>query len=183
MATEGYDPNKLLGELFWGPALARGGGPNAAEVEIARGHVSDILTLEKLFEGAGEGRLVDEFLLRRGRVTGLPELSSGWWELAQGMLECLRDGFLTASPPALGVYDHFKGGTYLVTGIAAWASGTGEAVVEYISMNLGKKNVRLASQWVEVVPWPDGRYRSRFVYRGPDMLAAEPTFKVPYHAP
>lgn len=171
MATQGYDPNRLLAELFWGPGLR---GPNDAEVEIAQRQVAEILRNLPL-----SGRLVDDFVLRRATFNA-PELSSGWVELAQGMLECLRDGFLTESPPPLGIYDHFKGGVYLVTGHALWASGAGELNVEYLSMVHGTKHNRLATQWCEVVAWPDGLFRSRFVYRGSDLNTPEPVFKVPY---
>lgn len=77
-----------------------------------------------------------------------------------------------------GIWDHFKGGIYLTQGFGAWASGNGEGVVAYISMSNGKAFYRLATQWNEIVRWPDGQLRSRFIYRGPDLSTPAPTFKV-----
>lgn len=181
MATQGYNLHELLAEIFWNTMGS--GGPyylNDDKRWKSQKLVAEAIKLHAMQGDRAKGRLVDEFLLRSSQHSpGRPELSSGWVELAQQMLECLRDGFLTDSPPKLGIYDHFKGGVYLVTGHAIWASGSGEPTVEYTSMLFGRKNNRLTSQWVEVVAWPDGRYRSRFVYRGPDMETPEPPFKVP----
>lgn len=77
-----------------------------------------------------------------------------------------------------GVYDHFKGGVYLSTDVWEWASGKCEPVVSYISLVYGRKFTRLAHEWQSIVRWPDGQYRSRFVYRGPDLNTPEPSFKV-----
>lgn len=82
-----------------------------------------------------------------------------------------------------GIYDHFKGGVYLVRGVSSWASGNGEPVVEYTSMVFGTHHVRLLSQWREIVKWPDGEQRGRFVYRGPDLTTPAPSFKVPSPSP
>jgi len=55
--------------------------------------------------------------------------------------------------------------------------------MEYTSMTYGTPHSRLISQWCEVVKWPDGKYRSRFVYRGPDLHTPEPSYKVPTPPP
>lgn len=79
----------------------------------------------------------------------------------------------------VGIYDHFKGGIYLATGTSLFVSGEKEVeVVEYISLKSGKKCTRYLWQWNEVVRWPDGKFRSRFVYRGSDLSVPEPSFKV-----
>jgi hypothetical protein len=81
----------------------------------------------------------------------------------------------------MGIYDHFKGGVYLATGVAHWASGDMEYTVEYVSLlgpHAGKKCNRFAWQWAEVVQWPDGKYRSRFVYRGRGENVPPPPWKV-----
>lgn len=77
-----------------------------------------------------------------------------------------------------GVYDHFKGGVYLSTDVSEWASGKCEPIVSYISLVYGRKFTRFAHEWQSIVRWPDGQYRSRFVYRGPDLNTPEPPFKV-----
>lgn len=79
----------------------------------------------------------------------------------------------------LGIYDHFKGGVYLLTGFSIWASEPdGKEVVEYTSVTSEKRFARLLEEWVEMVVWPDGQSRPRFVYRGPDLETPEPAFKV-----
>lgn len=77
----------------------------------------------------------------------------------------------------LGVYDHFKGGVYMVDRVLRWAED-GEPVVSYLSLTEGSWHGRRCSEWAEVVQWPDGKFRSRFVYRGPDLRTAAPSFKV-----
>jgi hypothetical protein len=81
-----------------------------------------------------------------------------------GLLECLwrRDISDAGWDMTHGVYEHFKEGVYLTTGVSRDAD-TGEPRVEYISLLHGSKHNRRAEQWREVVKWPDGRYRSRFV--------------------
>ena len=86
-------------------------------------------------------------------------------------------------PMPLGIYDHFKGGVYKVRGVSTFASGVMddmamEEVVEYTSLTSGKDFTRFHWEWDELVKWPDGKYRARFVYRGPDLQTTEPTFKV-----
>lgn len=77
-----------------------------------------------------------------------------------------------------GVWDHFKGGIYLVERTARSAD-TDEPVVVYLSLVHGTWHVRRLDQWFEIVTWPDGRARGRFVYRGPTAETPEPVFKVP----
>jgi hypothetical protein len=137
-------------------------------------------------------RMVDEAILSTGdsllnrflqRVSALvPDKVAGAdHALVDGLLRCIANGWYTG-PLTLkenGIWDHFKGGVYLKTGHGSWASGDGEPVIEYISMIYGTKHYRLASQWCDVVQWPDGGYRSRFVYRGSDLMVQAPSFKVP----
>jgi len=86
----------------------------------------------------------------------------------------------TIHPMKFGIYDHYKGGVYLACGISTWESGScREPVVEYTSMTFGTRHARLLTQWNEMVTWPDGEKRSRFVYRGADLTTPEPSFKVP----
>lgn len=76
-----------------------------------------------------------------------------------------------------GVWDHFKGGTYLSDRVERCAD-TGEPRVSYLSLIYATRHSRRASQWNEVVQWSDGVWRSRFVYRGASLETPAPTFKV-----
>lgn len=119
-------------------------------------------------------------------MTANPILTSAEVEEVQGLMETLRVG-VERSPGwiseigdhmPLGIYDHFKGGVYLSDRVVRWAE-TGEPAVVYVSMVFfGTWHARRCCEWAEVVKWPDGKYRSRFVYRGPDLKVPEPSFKV-----
>lgn len=77
-----------------------------------------------------------------------------------------------------GIYDHFKGGVYLLDGIS-YNVDSDKLSVEYVSaFNATKRFNRLAEKWAEIVCWPDGHYRSRYVYRGQDLDTPPPPFKV-----
>lgn len=107
------------------------------------------------------------------------QLSVEEYDLAQGLLECLHHGWVTTQEPTAikrGIYDHFKGGVYRLEKVKIFANG--EWVVDYLSMNYGEDHGRFLWEWCEVVQWPDGKYRSRFVYRGPNMKIPPPLFKV-----
>ena len=183
MATPGYEPYQLLWDLFHQngspgrtvltPEQRKTVGSLIGHVHENRQHpeASSFITRFKQMMMEKNGKTLDP----------MNE------EVAQGMLECLNP-YQAYSPytdtesvtfKMRGVYDHFKGGVYLIRDFSSWASGDGELVVEYLSLLFGSKHTRLASQWREVVRWPDGRYRSRFVYRGPDLRTPELSFKVP----
>jgi hypothetical protein len=182
MATLGHEPYSTLWFQFFqrgdwdGPASGRPLTPE--ELAEIKSILSGVLEHRAHPEGSS---LVSRF------VQGMPKgnwLNTQAMELAQGLLECL-DPYQAYSPytnPASimeGIWDHFKGGVYLKSGQGSWASGNNEPVVEYISMIYGSKHYRLVDQWCEVVQWPDGKYRSRFVYRGPDLHTPAPAYKVP----
>lgn len=76
-----------------------------------------------------------------------------------------------------GVYDHFKGGVYKTNKVSLFAND--ELYVDYTSLTYGTDHARFLWEWAEVVKWPDGKYRSRFVYRGADLRTPEPPYKVP----
>lgn len=67
---------------------------------------------------------------------------------------------------------------YLVERLARSAD-TDEPMVVYLSLIHGTWHVRRIEQWFEIVTWPDGMARGRFVYRGPTAETPEPSFKVP----
>lgn len=75
-----------------------------------------------------------------------------------------------------GIYDHFKGGVYKTNKLGFFANG--ETYVDYVSLNTGNDCGRFLNEWCEIVKWPDGKLRSRYVYRGKDLAVPEPAFKV-----
>ena len=69
-----------------------------------------------------------------------------------------------------GVYRHYKGGTYTAVTIAKYHDSE-EWFVVYVSHANGATAIReLASpgrdSWTDVLDWPDGEKRPRFVYVG-----------------
>ena len=108
-----------------------------------------------------------------------PILESGNWELERLVEHFKHPEWRMPEDMNVfkgGIFDHFKGGIYKSRNVAMFANG--ELYVEYTSMLNGRDFGRFLAEWVELVLWPDGQYRSRFVYRGPDLDAPEPAFKV-----
>lgn len=133
----------------------------------------------------GQDTFLSRFLKASRQAQG--HLTDAQAEEVQGLLETLhvmisqpRAGWISESGPVmhLGIYDHFKGGVYLADLVVRWAED-GDCAVVYVSMLFGTWHARRCSEWAEVVKWPDGKYRSRFVFRGVDLKVAEPSFKVP----
>jgi hypothetical protein len=185
MATFGYVPYQALWHFFH-QSGHKVGVPltEAQQKEIA--HIVGAVTEHRMHpEGSTlAGRF--EQLMQERNGQQLSPMYPHTANIVQGLLECL-DPYQPYEPytrPDIirpGIYDHFKGGVYLVTGLSTWVSG-GEPeaqAVEYLSMIYGTRFTRLATQWCEVVQWPDGKYRSRFVYRGSDLKTPARPFKVP----
>jgi hypothetical protein len=85
-------------------------------------------------------------------------------EEAEGLLMCIWRGDLKGVlNPKAGPYTHFKGETYLCYGEAKLLQGPKEEVAVVYSNKKGDTFVRPLREWVEIVKWPDGRYRPRFV--------------------
>jgi hypothetical protein len=63
------------------------------------------------------------------------------------------------------VYRHYKGGLYrlLFTGLESTNGRPREKVAVYVSLEYGHVNVRRLEEFREVVRWPDGVERPRFV--------------------
>lgn len=172
MATPGLgDPFTALGHAYRSPVNHLKDLPLTKEevaavtvrvLKIVNAHTSPAEMARDFFEGAKE--------------TPSDEIFAA----ATKLFECLRNGWYIA-PEKLprGVYDHFKGGVYRLERFSSWASGRGEQVCGYLSMLFGTDHTRYAWEWCDIVEWPDGKYRPRFVYRGPDLRTAEPAFKVP----
>jgi hypothetical protein len=67
------------------------------------------------------------------------------------------------------VYRHYKGGRYLVTGVAETHHHNGDLDVVYAVLSTGKlctrplrKDSRVEDSWTDEVAWPDGKTRARF---------------------
>lgn len=181
MATQGYDPHLTLARFYFGKQ-------DITDSEMLKAKSVIGYCVEHQLHSVKTSllsRFSEIILKERGKA--LLIFSSHEADLVQGLLDCLdlyhpysayTDPRSIQGSQTGGIYDHFKGGVYLIRGHSLWASGNGEPVVEYLSMLFGTKHTRLVSQWCEVVKWPDGKYRSRFVYRGADLTVPEPKFKV-----
>jgi len=185
MATTGYDPYLTLWQFFRGPSESKLRRFDETERRLIQNVIGEVFDF-----GAPASRdvLLERFSNAMRAQTG-EVLSSLERPIAGGLLELMLEHGARVGNPVnpltkhdsitLGIWDHFKGGVYKVTGFSSWASGNGEKVVGYTSMLFGTDHTRLVNQWCEVVEWPDGKYRSRFVYRGADLKVTAPSWKVP----
>ena len=182
--TTGYDPLHVLWHLFNGDDYITAKIPllGPQREKIAR-VIADVVEARLHPDGTS---LLGRFM--KAMDADGKRLNIEKADLASGLLECLnpyQSDVPYTSPDSLrsnkigNIYDHFKGGVYMIRDFSLWASGNGELVVEYLSMIHGTKHARLGSEWCEVVQWPDGKYRSRFVHRGANLVTPEPPFKVP----
>lgn len=90
-------------------------------------------------------------------------------------LACAREhGWVSVAGPEMrhGVWDHFKHGIYVSTQVVTNVD-TQEPMVVYCSMLHGMWFARRCTEWNELVEWPDGSYRSRFVLRDEPSVAPE----------
>lgn len=190
--TKGYDPYEALWILFhqhgWGLLQPKFTEEHRREITSVIEYVHEkrcpITDGDLHPEGS---TFVERFMKLMPEGTALDVLNQ---PMTQGLLECLNpyqgiepyrnpDRMIHGWDPR-GVYDHFKGGVYLLRGLSHWASGEqDERVVEYTSLLHGTHHARKLEEWCSVVEWPDGKYRSRFVFRGVDLCIPPPSFKVP----
>lgn len=65
----------------------------------------------------------------------------------------------------LGLYRHHRGGLYTLLFVADESTNAriGQTAAVYVSLTNGKIRVRDAGEFFEVVEWPDGVTRPRFV--------------------
>jgi hypothetical protein len=70
----------------------------------------------------------------------------------------------------LTIYKHYKGGRYKLLFIAETHDHNGDMDAVYVSLTTGKtvtrpfrKDSRNADSWTDLVEWPDGTWRHRFV--------------------
>ena len=63
------------------------------------------------------------------------------------------------------LYEHYKGGRYLVLFIADESTNEriGNKVVVYVSLTFGVVKCRDESEFTEIVEWPDGSKKQRFI--------------------
>lgn len=73
---------------------------------------------------------------------------------------------------------HYKGGRYLMVGVAETHEHNGDKDVVYISLNHGKmvtrplrRDSRDQDSWEDIIEWPDGNRRQRF--EPADLLNAQ----------
>ena len=71
----------------------------------------------------------------------------------------------TAPEIKQGVYQHYKGGKYLVLFVADVATNgqEGKKEVVYVSLTNGMILCRNLDEFTEVVKWPDGGMKPRFI--------------------
>jgi hypothetical protein len=67
-------------------------------------------------------------------------------------------------------YRHYKGGLYLLVAVAETHEHNGDLDAVYVSLTHGKfvtrplhRDSRHQDSWTDVVDWPDGTRRARFV--------------------
>lgn len=63
------------------------------------------------------------------------------------------------------VYIHHGGGRYLVLSVAddSTNSRPGNKLVVYVSLTYGKIKCRDLTEFFEIIKWPDGQERTRFI--------------------
>lgn len=63
------------------------------------------------------------------------------------------------------VYEHFKGGRYLVLHVAEDSTNdrSGNQLVVYVSLTYGVVKCRDIAEFLEPVEWPDGTPQPRFI--------------------
>lgn len=91
-------------------------------------------------------------------------LSPAKQELAEKILRFLWRGENTGDVRP-GTYKHFKGNLYTVEKIALLLKGQSEepAVIYFANNDPSKVFVRPLCEWYDIVLWPDGEYRLRFM--------------------
>jgi len=96
------------------------------------------------------------------------------------LAQAREQGWVSTAGPEMrhGAWDHFKGGVYISTQVVMNVDSqeAQEPMVIYCSATYGTWFARRCEEWNELVEWPDGKYRSRFVLRKDASLA--PEFKV-----
>ena len=118
MATPGYEPVRKLAEILYGTADL------TSEQWAKGGDAVWRATLPPIGQTA-----LGMFLASRTLMLNQSGLPPAEEKLAEGLLDCLQHNRVTEDPPMRGIYDHFKGGVYLIVGHLTWASGNGETAV------------------------------------------------------
>lgn len=75
-----------------------------------------------------------------------------------------------------GIYEHYKGGFYQVLGVGAHAD-TEELLVVYIALAIRpgpRMRVRPLATFEDMIEWPSGEMKPRFLYRGTEIPPPTP---------
>lgn len=87
-----------------------------------------------------------------------------------------------------GFWRHYKGGRYLVLGVAETHEHNGDLDVVYLSCTTGKlvtrplrRDSRDQDSWADDVSWPDGQQRSRFIQESEYDVDFEKMFPTGVH--
>ena len=75
----------------------------------------------------------------------------------------------------LGLYQHFKGGHYFVDSVEHCTTNgflDGRQYIRYYSLTHQHWVTRDRAEFLEVVPWPDGQHRPRFMPVTPSSILA-----------
>jgi len=153
--------------------------PSDFDLEAVKSIIHRVLAVEPDHHGLHLPRFMELAQAELGPSYQAPDVAES--NAIEGLFLALRtaDAITTTDPLAFkhGVYDHFKGGVYKSNKLGLFANDA--QYVDYTSLTYGTDHARFLKEWSEVVQWPDGKYRSRFVYRGPDLRTPEPSYKVP----
>ena len=135
------------------------GSVSAEEVEEAIG-----LTLRLK---AQDPPLLQKFLAFYSPQDSMWKTTADRIEEAEGLLQCIwRGDYEGVLIPKSGPFVHFKGTTYLCFGEAKLLQGPKEETAVVYSNKSGNIYVRPLREWIEIVKWPDGKYRPRFAKEG-----------------
>lgn len=108
--------------------------------------------------------LLQKFLVLYPPQDPLRKVTVDQDEEAEGLLRCIwRGDYERSLAPKIGPYIHFKGSVYLCYGEAKLLQGPKEEVAMIYSNKEGEMFVRPLQEWIEIVKWPNGLYRPRFI--------------------
>lgn len=131
--------------------------------------VKDLQDAEKRAEKvcSSDPPLLEKFLEQYPAQDPMAKTTVERVEEVEGLLQCIwRGDYKDAFNPEAGPYVHFKGTIYLCYGNATLLQGPKEEHAVVYSSKSGEIFVRPLKEWAEIVKWPDGKYRPRFMKEG-----------------
>jgi len=144
---------------------------DVSDSELA--HCTEVV--DRIVRTAGAGSFEERFAEARG----FPISDEVERKEVYGLLLCLHLGWWTKDVQIGGYYDHYKGGYYFVEKLIL-DTATKQDKFVYQSVYTKKWFGRAPHEWREIVEWPDGVLRSRFIQRGFFEADLEPPFKVAF---